>query len=370
MTGVALVTALLSLGYVFLGLWTSTGDAAAFIASERRGITYIRPLTGLLAALVDAQSAAVVGKTVDAAAVRAAVEDVNHVDGQLGSSLGIGQRWSKLPGKIESALNAKAIGQDALRTYAVPVALTQALLGEVGDLAKVVRDPELDAFHLVDAALFRVPEVIVNTGELAAVAHARERGQASGRDQRLAVAQDRLVRAAEAISAGLRMGVDASAGDTIDLDLLDPLDEFAAAVDGLAKTAAALGGSGTSSADVEAARVGAHKAAVALESAMLAALDTSLQARANELAEQRRYAVLAGLLAGLATVAVLWLRPPDAGTAPVSSVPARLAAGRHYGYPPDGSGADGESSGDLIDARELHDLVGAGQTRANRRRAR
>jgi hypothetical protein len=358
---IALIVALLSLGYVFVGFWTPMGDAAAFVDAERQGITYARPLSGLLAALVDAQNAAVRGKPVDATAVRTAVDDVSRVDGQLGGSLGVGQRWSKVPGQVESALNAKATGQEALRTYAAPIALTHALLGEVGELAQVVRDPELDAFHLVDAALFRVPDVIVNAGELSAVAHITQRAvdRDGDGDPRGAVALDRLVKASAAISAGLRAGADASAGDTINLGLLGPLDEFSAAVDALSKTPT------NRADDVEGARARVHKAATGLESSVLAALDSSLQERAGALNGQRRYAMFAGVLAALASVALLLLRPPGSGSPPGS--PARGPGGRHHGQAPD----DGEPSGDLINARELHDLVGAGgQSQANRRRAR
>jgi hypothetical protein len=363
MAVIALITALVSVGYVFWGVWSYTGDSSEFVDSERHGVTYARPLTGLLAALVDAETAAVRGKPVDAAAVRSAVDDVSRVDGQLGSALGVGQRWSKVPGQVESALNSKATGQDALNAYAAPIALTRALLKEVGDLTRVVRDPELEAFHLVDAALFRVPDVIVDAGEISSVAHIVQRAadRDGDGDPRVAVAQARLVTAADDISVGLRMGADTSAGGAIDLNLLDPLDRFAAAVDALAKTNA------TRADDVDAARVGVHKAAVGLESAVLAALDSALQARKDALGQQRTYAVVAGVLGALATVALLWLSSSGSATPPAPAAPTRLAAGRRQGQSAD----DGEASGDLINARDLHDLVGAGgQAPANRRRAR
>jgi hypothetical protein len=72
---------------------------------ERVGVTYLQPLTKLLATLVNAQSSSAKGDVVDAGAVRAAVEEVNLVDRAHGEELLAKLRWAPLPEQIELALN-------------------------------------------------------------------------------------------------------------------------------------------------------------------------------------------------------------------------------------------------------------------------
>jgi hypothetical protein len=365
----ALMGILLPFGYVFAQFWTATSDAADFVAGERRGIAYARPLTRLLAALVDGQAAAARRATVDVAAVRAAVDDVSRVDDQYGETLGVRQRWSAARAEIETTLARKAAGQDAQREYAGPIGLTQALLADVGGQTKIVRDPTVDGYHLVDAALFRVPEVIVNAGHIAVMGPAARSGGAGERSQ-VDVANDRVVRASEAINAGLRMSADSARGDAIDLALLVPLDEFVASVDSLVKLAAGLGASGTALADLTAAHRRVHRAGIALNSAVLAALDALLEDRGDQVSGQRRAAIAAGVVALLAGATVLWSGMPGAAgssVAPATGEPASTSGAARPGGRADPDRAR-DTAADLISARDLHDLVQAGQGQARRRR--
>ena len=67
-TAVAVAVAVLApLAVLCAQVWSSTGSARSFTADERRGVAYLEPLTQLLSATTEAQSAAVRGKPVDAA---------------------------------------------------------------------------------------------------------------------------------------------------------------------------------------------------------------------------------------------------------------------------------------------------------------
>src|SRR5687768_12151938 len=79
-TAIVAVLALLPLAYVFNGVQAATEQARQFNAEQRTGAGYLRPLTTLLAALVDAQGAAVRGTPVAPGAVREAIEQVSRVD--------------------------------------------------------------------------------------------------------------------------------------------------------------------------------------------------------------------------------------------------------------------------------------------------
>ena len=235
----SLVVALvIPLAYLFSQVWTTTGDAQRFVSAERTGAQYVEKLTTLLARLTTAQVAAARGTAVDAEAVRTAVREVDDLDPRATDPLDIRERWAPLPNQIETALRQKGKGQVAHRAYAGPIGLVHGLIGKVGDASKVVRDPELDSYHLMDTALMRVPDVLLDTGQLGAMAHGATTApstRVAGAAPQIAVVQDRVARSTEAISLGLRTGADGTSSDTLGSTLLKPLDEFVAAVDGLVK---------------------------------------------------------------------------------------------------------------------------------------
>src|SRR6266508_1112856 len=139
-----LVLLLAPVVYLFGPLWSSTGSAMEIAQTQRAAVAYARPLHKLLAALVDAQSAAARETAVDAPGVRAVVDEVDAVDAvdrQLTDPLQARQRWNQLRHEIDSTLTQNPSGSEALRGYAAPIALTQALLARIADASKVTGDP-------------------------------------------------------------------------------------------------------------------------------------------------------------------------------------------------------------------------------------
>ena len=350
---------LLPLGYLFRQSWTSTGDTARFVAAERTGVAYVDKITILLALLSSAQAAAVRGAAVDAAGVRAAVQEVDQLDPQSTDPLGIRERWAPLPGQIEAALRQKAKGQPALHAYAGPIGLTHGLLRKIGDSSKIVGDPGLDAYHLMDTALLRMPEVIVSTGQLGALAQGAAAGSNSrvaGAAAQIAVAQDRVASAAEAISLGLRTGSDATTSDTLSRTILKPLDEFVAAVDALVKASTALAAWGRGApAEVDATYRRVHETALALDSAVLDQFDSVLEQRGEDIAGQRRAALLAALVALLAAVILPWLRLPGRVTPSArGSEEAGQVGRRGEPFTPSATGpSEAEPAASVVEARHL-----------------
>src|SRR5205814_1496710 len=82
------------------------------------------------------------------------------------------------------------------------------------------RDPAPGSYQLTQVALRGLPDVIVNAGQVSALA-----ALTRGSDARLVVAQDRLTRAAGDVSTGLRAGTEPGADYVVGLNLLGPLDE-------------------------------------------------------------------------------------------------------------------------------------------------
>jgi hypothetical protein len=311
--------------YLFVKLSATTATASATTASERAAVAYARPVDKLLAALLDGQYAGVRGAAVDVSAIRAAVDEVSTADRQYGDLLRVRPRWSQLSHEIDNALNQNPGGSDALRVYAGPIALTDALLGKVADGSQVTRDPGTGSYQLTQVALRNLPDVLVDAGQVSALAAPADASSAKA-DPRLAIAADRLVQAAAEVSTGLRAGTDAGASYAVDLNLLGPLDEFAAAADALSQTVSSPTRAATATPDaIDSANTQLKTKALALSAAVLDAFDRDLAAHADGYAGQRRVLVLAGVVIVLAIAAVLWLlvvgprrRTPNAPPAPPS----------------------------------------------------
>lgn len=382
---VAVLAALLvPAGYLFTKLWTTTGDGTRAVSTERSGVGYARPLTRLLGALLDAQSVAVAGNSVDDSGIRAAVDDVNAVDRQSGDPLGLRQRWAQLSHEIDTVLGRKPVNADAVTGYAASIGLAQALLSRIADAIKVNPDTGAGGFHLVETSLEYLPEVTVNAGQLAALAHVVDiptatSGSGSNRrtsvtvDPRLTVAQDRVSQAAGDVNVGLRAGGDPASSFPVDLNMLGPLDEFSAAIDALNQTANALGvpNSGAKAA-LDGATDRVQKAALTLETAVLSAFDSQLTSKANGYAGQRRDLVLAGVVIALAAAILIWLRVPAPAQATTEAPDEPVAPAR---FPTDRGPAEPAPAPDpipdLMDARDLlaPELVHVGRAvRARKRR--
>ena len=300
------VLALVPVAYVFNGYRTSTEDGTRAVVVQRGGVDYMRPLTSLLAALVDVQGAAVRRAPVPSDTVHQAMEQISQVDKAWGDALEVEQRWSQLRDEIESTLARSVTGPNAMAAYAEPIGLTQSLLSRIGDTSMIARNPGLDAQYLIDTAVLGLPEVIVNAGELAGLA-----GSRTPTDPRVAVALDRISRAVQAIRVGPHSGADQAAAGTATMSLLAPLDEFTAAADGMVQTVSLPGiTSGQAQADLDLALRRVREAALHLDEAVLGALKVLLDRRLIELDAQRRNTYIAGVLlitAAAVLLCLLWV---------------------------------------------------------------
>ena len=343
-------------GYLFLRQWTATGTALTTTAAERAAVAYARPVDRLLAVLVDTQLAAVRGTAVDPATVRAAVDDVDTVDRGSANALLVHQRWTELSHEIDNALSRNTAGTDALKAYAAPIALAQALLDRIVAASKVTTDATTGSYQLAQVALRSLPEVVVDAGQVDALA-------VFAPDPRLSVAEDRLTRAAGDASTGLRSGSDQVATYAVDLNLLKPLDEFTAAADTMGQAAAALDTPASAPDRVDAARADLASRTLVLEAAVLDTFESRLSVRAAGYAGQRRLLVLSALAVVLAATALLWLALPRrvAVPRPRTAPAGGLSGGLSGGLPEAAEGRHSQPVAtdrtgnlpDLVDAREL-----------------
>jgi hypothetical protein len=354
-TILAFVLLLASAAYLFGQLWVGTVRSAETSATQRAALAYARPLNSLLATLVDAQYSATRGMAADEATIRAGVDEVNRVDRDFATRLRVEQRWALLAAEIDRTIGLKARGPGAVRAYGTPIALTRAMLDWLADSSLETGDPASPQ-HLIRAALHQLPDVVAAAGELAALAYTAENagGTPSGEANRqLTIAQDRVTRISAEAGVVLRSG-GSSSGFTADLQLLRPLDEFAAAADELGQTVSEPGPPGGAEDRLEAASSKVRTTAIALEAAALNAFDAQLTANTASNTTRQRLIILAGVVMALTIGGLLWLltRSPDGPETPGPR--EQSGVGDDLPARADGTGAQrSPQPAHLVDAREL-----------------
>ncbi len=363
---------LLPLAFVFAQFWTSTGDNLRFVNDERRGVAYLQPLVRLLGTLTDAQSAATRGKPIDVAQLRAAVAAVDAVDQAQDDRLRTRQRWSQLRAQIEAATaRGTFTGEDAYATYSETNDLVLSLMAKIGDTSNLILDPELDSYYLMDTALLRLPQVLVDAGRLADLSALLASTKSATGSAQLAVARDRVATTADTIDVGLRKSFSATSSKTLGPNLLGQLDAFRSAANDLAPSSLLLRQSDTGL-DPEAlasARAQLERATLQMAGTTLAELDALLSVRGDHLDGQRTAALVAFLIGALAGAVVLWQRLPG----PSVVAPAPTGADGAASPFDDTVDEDDEAFAvqDLVDARALlqsDELVRVGRAvRSNRR---
>jgi hypothetical protein len=295
-----------------------------FVAAERQGVTYLRPLTRLIAELTNARSTAVRGLPADNNALNAAVAAVADVDQSNGAALRTGQRWADLRADIDAVMASTPTGRAALDRFGDLMVQATELGRTVGDTSNLILDPEADTFYLMYSVLLQMPTVLTATGLAADVNHLAATGKTvpPGRVDNadlieIAVARQQVAVATEAIGIGLRKSMDATTSAALAASLTEPLDAFRTAVDRTAAPAALRqAAEPTDSAALFAATAQVREAALPLVAAVLSGLDGLLTAREDRLYALQLQALAttgAGVVLGI--ILLWWSVTPSASSA-------------------------------------------------------
>ena len=152
-------------------LWLAASANIDFSAKERLGVTYARALMPLLDAAQNRRRAATAGSAdLDQAqqGVAKALQAVGEVEKRLGPQLNTAQAWKQVE-QLQAGLASRAVRDDALATFAAHTAFIDAvlaLLNDMADSSNLTLDPDVDTFYLMDAAVFRLPSMIEQLGQL------------------------------------------------------------------------------------------------------------------------------------------------------------------------------------------------------------
>lgn len=317
-------------------LFTRVRDASTatldFHRAERAGVAYLGPLIELLGVVAQAQNAAVRGEPVDAAAVRAAVGEVDVVDGRHGGQLRSNQRWAEIRGTVENRISRGWPDKDA--AYQQFSDLTTTLLeltAKVADVSKLVLDPQLDSHYLTVAAAQRIPGIIVDSGRyLDLVVISGNSGQAETQ-ARLITARDRIATDSAELYDGLLRAFAANGTSTLAPGLTPLLDGFRTAVAEVAPATSLLAPAPRRTAEgLEGNQATLQRATLTLHGAALTELDRLLQPRESAAYRTGLFSLIAFVLiavvvVGAAVAFVLLL--PDADAEP-DDEDEPVAAGR------------------------------------------
>jgi hypothetical protein len=306
-TAVAVAVAvLLPLAVLFAQVWSSTSGVRSFTVDERRGVAYLEPLTRLLSATTEAQSAAVRGRPVDAASVRAAVTAVDQADARLGRQLRTTDRWIDVRQLVQQRLTVP--------TWTPPTAYTQysdvntkllELTRTVGDNSRLVLDPAIDAYYVMNASLLRIPEILVDSGRYTDLSVLFPKGGGEATKAQLAAARNRIAADETDLSGGLLKAFAQTDSSTLGPGLTRPLDDFRTAVDAVAPSASLLAPAPERSVtDLIANQDTLRQATLGLQDASLRQLDDLLADRAGGQTRDRIIAVVAAVI-GIIVAAVL-----------------------------------------------------------------
>jgi hypothetical protein len=320
----------------------------------------------VLANMVQAQSAAVRGERVDAAALRKALASVGELDEEYGEQLQTHQRLTDLAAQVESAVARNPTGREAYATYSALVTLTVDLIRRIGDTSHLIHDPDLDSYYLMEAAIIRLPDAVVLAGKASDLVTLAGGSALAGEDAvKAAVARFGVSTAAEAVNAGVTKSVNYTARAELGSNIAARLDSFKAAADTFAPPTMLA----ELSNPVEAASLAANArrvsaAASPLAHLLLGELQALLSQRNNNLVSQWRFTAIAAGAAGVLYVVIVWvlLFPRLRPTTPVEG-PGEITAGH--------ARLDDLPLGSLTYARELLDaeeLVNAGRAGKVRKR--
>jgi len=192
----AFMVPLIVLGTSF---WRANAAQAEFVASERAGTRYARPLMALMVAITHERQWARRAARGDAAGelprwraeADAQWKALELVQREEGDRLRSAALWNEAQASWRLARGAST--QDAatlLETYTHTLGRLEALLAWVADSSSLTLDPEIATYYLMDASVVAAPDLYVATGRLRALLSTAAREGSLNRGGWMAVQDD------------------------------------------------------------------------------------------------------------------------------------------------------------------------------------
>jgi hypothetical protein len=283
----------------------------------------------------------VASKPVDTKAVSSAIAAVDDIDARLGGQLRTTQRWATIRAIVEERTRrAWPRPAEAYTQYSDLVTQLMELNQKVGDASRLILDPELDAYYVMNAAVLRIPEILVDSGRYTdlSVLNSASGLADAGSAAQLTAARNRVATNATDLSDGLVKAFGNTTSPTLGPGLTRPLDDFRTAVDAVAPSNSLLAPAPERSLnDLETDQDGLQRAALTLQQAALGELDQLLTDREDDTGRARLIAVGAavlGLLVAGGAAVVLRTSGSAAGDRPDPADEADAGPSRPTGSAP------------------------------------
>jgi hypothetical protein len=163
------------IGAMMVMLIRETSNPIDFARWEMYGTRYLRPASRLLGATVRYGSAK---SLVAAGAIEGQIDGelraLDELDRQLSEplkttpvELGARGRDDSQPARIEARWRKLRQGGHSAADVAGLNAAVRTLINHVGDSSKLILDPDLDTYYIMDALLLREPEIVSQIGAIA-----------------------------------------------------------------------------------------------------------------------------------------------------------------------------------------------------------
>jgi methyl-accepting chemotaxis protein len=314
-----------------------------FATQELRGDEYLRPLSQLLIhvelhrALVRDGDVTQAGRSeslvdADFEALLAVDQDLRDALDTSGERLDARDRGSAAPARLQSSWERAKLATDVATSERVHGELVddiRLLVTHVGDSSKLILDPDLDSYYVMDALLLREPEIIDELADLDASVD-RFAGSTAPEDAESLAAAVALL---EFQAAGLATDIETAVAETPNFNENDGLEAALTPLHERAAEATATVAAMTSTAADLPAYANAIRDAVDAHDALWTELfeqeDTMLRDRRDGDLGRRRFALTTVLVVlVLAAALTLWVaRRISHNVGSVADAAGRLAAG-------------------------------------------
>jgi methyl-accepting chemotaxis protein len=173
--------------------WQYFGDKASaidFSSKERQGVSYAEAVMPVLAAMQEMRTHGIASAGTDGAkaqtpALETALAQLRQTQERLGADLGVVNAFKAFEQAQQRQAHAASGFDTQFRSQTETMAQLLVLLSAATDGSNLTLDPDIDTYYLMDASMFRLPQLVDYVGQLGALGgQALSQGQASSEQMR------------------------------------------------------------------------------------------------------------------------------------------------------------------------------------------
>jgi methyl-accepting chemotaxis protein len=157
------------IGILALSYYGTQLGNIAFSAKERVGVAYLRASAPALMSLLAVRQAASVGAEPLAEArqtLNSALRGLDGAQASMGNELQTSAHYAALQGRLQAADAFRGDPQATLAQYTQAAHALIELMLQATDASNLTLDPDVDSYYVMDAAAFRLPDLMERTALL------------------------------------------------------------------------------------------------------------------------------------------------------------------------------------------------------------